>query len=88
MKTRAAALCAAKAVLIENDLARRGVKLKREGRELVGPCPVCGGTDRFSVSINKQVWNCRGCSKGGDVIALMMHLDGSTFLAAIGNTDR
>jgi DNA primase len=46
------------------------LKLRRSGRELVGPCPVCGGTDRFSVNTVKQLWLCRGCGKSGDVIAL------------------
>jgi hypothetical protein len=31
-----------------SDLARRGPRLKRAGRELVGLCPVCGGRDRFA----------------------------------------
>lgn len=30
-----------------------------------GPCPVCGGTDRFSISPSKQAWNCRQCGRGG-----------------------
>jgi phage/plasmid primase-like uncharacterized protein len=30
---------------------RHGAKLRRVGGgEFVGPCPVCGGTDRFSVN--------------------------------------
>jgi phage/plasmid primase-like uncharacterized protein len=73
----------AKATPIEDELARRGIHIKRQGRELVGPCPVCGGTDRFAVNIQKQVWNCRGCDKGGDVIALVQRLDGSDFLRAV-----
>lgn len=37
-----------------------------------GPCPVCGGHDRFSVSPSRQAWNCRGCGHGGrDGISLM-----------------
>jgi hypothetical protein len=57
---------------------RRGLKLI--GRvDRCGPCPVCNGIDRFSISVKKQLWNCRGCQRGGDVIALMQHLDGSTF---------
>jgi hypothetical protein len=31
----------ARAVPIEDEVARRGIKLKRQGAELVGPCPVC-----------------------------------------------
>jgi hypothetical protein len=77
---------------MEDELGRRGVVLKRQSRELIGPCPVCGGTDRFAVNISKQVFNCRGCGKGGDVIALAQHLDGTRFPEAIatltGGEDR
>ena len=56
----------ARAVPIERELERRGIRLR--GRvDRYGPCPVCGGTDRFSVNVKKQVWNCRGCGLGGDV---------------------
>jgi Toprim domain/CHC2 zinc finger len=49
----------------------RGLKLKRSGQELVGPCVVCGGGhDRFAINVKKQVWNCRGCGIGGDVISV------------------
>ncbi len=27
-----------------------GIKLRRKGKEFAGPCPVCGGTDRFHVA--------------------------------------
>ena len=74
----------AQSVPIETELGRRGVSLRRQGRrELVGPCPVCGGTDRFAINIAKQLWNCRGCDKGGDIIDLVQHLDGGEFLDAV-----
>jgi hypothetical protein len=73
----------ARSVPIETELGRRGVSLRRQGRELVGPCPVCGGTDRFAINIAKQLWNCRGCDKGGDIIDLVQHLDGGEFLDAV-----
>jgi putative DNA primase/helicase len=76
-------IATARAVPIDDELARRGIHLKRQGKELVGPCPRCGGTDRFGVNISKQIWNCRLCDKGGDVIDLVQHLDGCTFLEAI-----
>jgi len=69
----------ARAVPIMDELTRRGIKLRRVGAEYVGPCPKCGGTDRFSVNPKKLVWNCRGCGTGGDVIDLVHHLDGGTF---------
>jgi phage/plasmid primase-like uncharacterized protein len=79
-----AVIADAKAVRVEGWLASIGHNLKRQGRELVGPCPVCGGDDRFAVNIQKQVWNCRGCQKGGDLIALVQHVEGMDFMTAIG----
>jgi hypothetical protein len=64
---------------IEDEIARRGIALRRCGVERVGPCPQCGGRDRFSINIRKQLWNCRGCGRGGDVIDLVRHLDGVGF---------
>jgi hypothetical protein len=66
---------------IESEIARRQIKL-RGTVDRCGPCPVCGGTDRFSINIRKQVWNCRGCAEGGDVIKLVMHIDGVDFREA------
>ena len=71
----------ARAVKIEDEIARRGFKL-RGTVERSGPCPVCGGDDRFSINTKKQIFNCRGCDKGGDVIALAQFLDDSDFTAA------
>ena len=71
----------ARAVPIENELARRGIKLNGKV-ERAGPCPKCGGDDRFSISTAKQVFNCRKCGGRGDVIALVQFLDGAEFLEA------
>jgi hypothetical protein len=83
VSTLADRIADAKDVRIEDELAQRGIALKHQGHELIGPCPMCGGTDRFGVNINKQLFNCRGCSRGGDVIALVQHLDGGTFTEAV-----
>jgi putative DNA primase/helicase len=57
--------------------------LKRVAQgEFVGACPRCGGRDRFSVNVHKQVFNCRGCGKGGDVIAFVQLAAGVDFLEA------
>jgi hypothetical protein len=72
----------ARAVPIEREIERRGIKLRRIGLELVGACLKCGGDDRFAINTKKQVFNCRGCDKGGDVIALVEHLDGVDFNTA------
>ena len=70
-------------------VAQRYGALKRAGAgEHVGPCPVCGGKDRFSVNVKKQLWNCRGCGKGGDAIALVRHVDGVTFAQAVERLTR
>lgn len=66
---------------ILEEARARGAVLKRIGGEFVGPCPACGGTDRFAISVKKRVFVCRG-DAGGDVIALARHLDGTDFIAA------
>jgi hypothetical protein len=72
----------ARAVPIERVIEQRGIKLR--GRiERVGPCPRCGGHDRFSINTTKQVFHCRGCKVGGSVIDLIMHLDGVDCLGAV-----
>src|ERR1700722_4552927 len=71
-------------VPIEDEVARRGIKL-RGTTERCGPCPKCGGKDRFSINTAKQVWNCRGCKPPeikGDIVGLVMHLDSTHFLRA------
>jgi hypothetical protein len=74
----------AKAHPIEDECARRGIRLKRvSAAERVGPCPRCGGDDRFSINIRKQLFNCRNRRKGGDVIAMVMWHDGVAFNAAM-----
>jgi hypothetical protein len=74
----------ARSVRIEDELSRRGIKLRGRNTALEGPCPVCGGTDRFAVSIKKQAFNCRQCGgRGGDAIALVRFLDGLSFGEAV-----
>lgn len=58
-------------------------ELKRAGRELTGPCPKCGGDDRFSVNVDKGVFQCRIChGKGGGIDLVMFCLD-KTFPEAL-----
>ncbi len=45
--------------------------------------PGCGGRDRFSINTTKQLFNCRGCNRGGDVIEMVQHLDGVNFKTAV-----
>jgi hypothetical protein len=71
----------ARAAPIENEIKRRGIKLRGKV-ERTGPCPKCGGDDRFSVNTAKQVFFCRQCGARGDVIDLVMFLDGCDFVHA------
>jgi putative DNA primase/helicase len=69
-----------------SEAMRLGARLKRiGGGEYAGPCPACGGRDRFSVNTRKQVWHCRGCGRGGDVISLVQHAEGTTFAEAVAS---
>jgi hypothetical protein len=47
-----------------------------------GPCPACGGTDRFSLNKERGIFNCRGFG-GGDAIAMVRHALGLNFVEAV-----
>ncbi|MGO9428338.1 toprim domain-containing protein [Rhodoblastus sp.] len=65
-------------------IAREWTTLKRvSSTEFAGPCPRCGGRDRFSINTRKQLFNCRGCGAKGDVIALLMHVGDCDFPEAV-----
>lgn len=63
------------------------------GGEYAGPCPLCGGTDRFHCWPERRSesgisppgrWWCRQCGASGDLIAYLMQVDGLTFGDACG----
>jgi hypothetical protein len=66
---------------VADDLAITGLSAPRRG-EKIGPCPVCGGKDRFSIDQKKALFNCRHCG-GGDVIRLVEFVRGVDFKAAL-----
>jgi hypothetical protein len=77
-------LAYARAVDVATATGLLGASLKRvTSVELAGPCLVCGGRDRFSINSKQQVWHCRGCGKGGNVIALVQHIRGCDFREAV-----
>ena len=52
---------------------------KKTATESAGPCPICGGEDRFFVRGDKGF--CRGCNiKGGDIIDWHRRIDGTDLL--------
>jgi len=58
-----------------------GLNLKRVastgGGEFAGPCPFCGGVDRFRVQPANNIWLCRNCTDGvwRDVIDFIARRD-------------
>jgi hypothetical protein len=69
------------------DLAQRKVKMRKvsgtNGGEWQGPCPGCGGEDRFHVWPNENdgrggYW-CRQCGKTGDNIQYLREFEGMGF---------
>ncbi|MBB4952747.1 hypothetical protein H4S14_000789 [Agrobacterium vitis] len=66
----------ARAVSFADACDRLKVPKPKKGKpEHEGPCPRCGGNDRFAVNRGKGVWNCRGCGAGGrDGIGLAAHM--------------
>jgi len=72
------------------DLATQHVRLKRvastNGGEWHGPCPSCGGDDRFHVWPQQNdgtgAYWCRGCGRAGDNIQFLRDFDGLSFREA------
>jgi hypothetical protein len=64
--TRQAWFDRARAHPVEGILAKRGFKLPLGSKnERKGPCPRCGGDDRFGLSISKQTFTCHQCGLKG-----------------------
>lgn len=60
------------------------VVLKKQGRGYVGLCPFHSEkTPSFSVSPDKQLFYCFGCSSGGDVITFIMKIENLTYPEAV-----
>ena len=72
-----------KAQPIEDKLARRGYQPKRHARDLLGPCHIDGGDDRFDDTPQKAVWHCRKSSKARSVIDLLRHVEKSSVRDAV-----
>ncbi len=53
------------------------------GVDRSGPCPVCGGNDRFSIHTKDNIFNCRRCGiSGSGVIDLVMKTESVGFIEA------
>lgn len=62
--------------------------LKMSGEYHIGPCPFCGGRDRFNVKTTDggDLWICRKCGDGKyhDVIDFLQRRDGRTVAEIVG----
>jgi len=65
------------------NLVASGHRVKLRGRKAVGPCPDCGGHDRFSVDLAKNLFFCRKSGTGGDAIDLVRYVLRVDFLGAV-----
>ena len=66
------------------DLAQLNLNLRGRRRHFNGPCPLCGGDDRFFIDAAKNKFGCRGCGvRGQGGIDFMMFLDGCSFVEAV-----
>ena len=68
-------------------IVERETNLKKVGRthggEYAGPCPFCGGRDRFRVWPEQCRFWCRGCGASGDSIDFVMKLNHLSFKEAL-----
>jgi DNA primase len=75
------------AVRLEEVAARYSAELKRQGRALVGRCPLHSDAGRPNFYVyheqEPQSWRCYRCGIGGDVVALVMRVEGVGFREAV-----
>ena len=65
------------------ELAGRYTTLRREsGKSVAGPCPKCGGDDRFYIRAER--FHCRQCHiEGGDAIEFVQWKEGLSYIESI-----
>lgn len=69
--------------MIKKIIEAKGIQLKEKtAKEWAGPCPFCGGVDRFCVWPSDNKYWCRGCNKKGDAIQLLRDLEGMSYREA------
>ncbi len=66
------------------EIVARHVDLKPSGSNMMGLCPFhTEKTPSFSVAVEKQIYYCFGCGKGGDAYRFLMEHDGYPFPEAV-----
>ena len=66
------------------DVVGERVQLKKQGRNHFGLCPFHNeNTPSFSVNEEKQIFNCFGCGKGGNVFTFIMEIEQINFVESV-----
>ena len=80
-------LAALKMTCPVEQIAGQWVTLRRRGKRMVGPCPICSTNPQSRTAARFEIagdrWMCAVCQDGGDVIALVMRRRGCTFDQAV-----
>jgi DNA primase catalytic core len=74
-----------KEISVQRLAEARGIKLTRQGADLVGKCPFHDDrTPSLVITPAKNLWHCLGaCNVGGDVIEWVMRAEGVSFRHAV-----
>lgn len=71
---------------------QRGAPLRREGKWSCGPCPICGGDDRFRVVYDedkgREFYSCRQCDRHGDDVQFLRDFVGMSYPQAQQEAER
>ena len=66
------------------DLISEFVQLRKRGKNFVGLCPFHSEkTPSFTVSEDKQIFNCFGCHTGGNIYKFLMEYEKISFIEAV-----
>jgi DNA primase len=66
------------------DLISEHIRLQKAGRDLKGLCPFHQEkTPSFYVSVEKQLWHCYGCNRGGDHFTFIQEIEHVDFRDAL-----
>lgn len=62
--------------ILERYIAMGLTPKQKTGAEWAGPCPACGGNDRFLIWPSRDRFHCRGCKLQGDAIEFLRAIQG------------